>query len=289
MRTLHPYSRGTLAAICIIGVVFACAAILFLPDADSESMRDALGVMAQILGVLLGAVLIVIGRFIEQRSGAELLLERWFQAYRELIEDKSHLLLEAWKGVAQEVQGGETDLDRPSFVGSALTYRQVLHKLATLVHAIGGREQREPVVHKLRFDFGHSNSSITHIRKAGYRAKQEPEYFFRLLYDVFRDPAVDTYVTELALEGLDKLRSDGITQALKQLTRSRKVLRSKTLALCVSVLAGTITAAVLAILGIADNTASNLTVAVTLLTVKGFVLSMILTLLLIEKMVLYAL
>lgn len=113
VRYTHPYTWATrvasleLVAILLLGLVF------LVPKPDAGSIQAGLTIIAEILGVALGAVLVVTVLLIEQRLQAEEHLRRVLPKYRRLIESSIDTVNAAREELVERVRGGKIQRANP--------------------------------------------------------------------------------------------------------------------------------------------------------------------------------
>lgn len=103
-----------LVAILLFGLVF------LVPKADAGSIQAGLTIIAEILGVALGAVLVVTVLLIEQRQQAEEHLRRVLPKYRRLIQSSIDTVNAAREELVEHARGGKIQrANRHSWAQSA--------------------------------------------------------------------------------------------------------------------------------------------------------------------------
>jgi hypothetical protein len=137
IRYGHPYKKAMYVASLGMAAILLFTLRFLLPRADAASVQGGLTIIAEILGVLLGAVLIVVGLLVEQRLQAEEHLRGILQNYRSLIQSKRGSLESGRRQLVERVKEGKIQLDEPVFVGpsgtpSSTTFRDIIGALSSL-------------------------------------------------------------------------------------------------------------------------------------------------------------
>jgi hypothetical protein len=290
VHSIHSYRRATFVTAFLTIIVFGLGLTYLLPNADSASVQAGLTVIAEILGVLLGAVLVVVVLLIEQGHQAEELLRRAFPKYRRLIDSHSEQIDLGRQQLIEEVKSGQIQFDDPAFLGPSgipapAKYRDVIANLSALALAVNGA-MLDTVEQELD-DLGYSEDEKSHILYGmGITADYNPVDFLRLADDALDLRYVSPYeVSDLAIKVFEGYSHDGINKALSQFTRSQSVLRSIFLAATIAILTLTTVGATLTLFGITDETVIvPFYIRIVAFIVMGFVISVLLALFLIEKM-----
>ena len=306
VRFGHPY-RKAIYVIAFLSIVFFVFGLGFLlPRADSISLRSGLTIIAEILGVLLGAVLVVVGLLIEQGHRAEELLRAAFQKYYHIIDSHFEEVDGGRQQLIKLVKNGQVQLYEPAAVdpsGNPLPtngnqyptkFRDVIGSLSALTVAMDA-SLMDQVEHDLD-TLGYSEEDKDYIIYGkGILADHRPEDFLQLVYDSLNlsciVPWCSNNVSDFACEVFEGYSREKVRETLSRLKRSRNVLKSKTLAAGIAVITLTIVGAILSLFGITDKTvvapiytSSVLTLVIIILIIMGFILSVLLALFLIEKM-----
>jgi len=139
----HPYRKTAYITAFMLVVVFIASVLFLLPYADYTSVQAGLTIIAEILGVLLGTVLIVIGLLIDQDHRARELLRRAFPMTHKFLHSKLNLIQGEWGHLIEQVIDGQIQLDEPAYVGPSgaplpVSYRDHLGNLSALIIALDG-------------------------------------------------------------------------------------------------------------------------------------------------------
>jgi cytochrome c biogenesis protein CcdA len=297
IRYGHPYKKTTYVAMFGIALILVFALIFLLPNADANSVQAGLTIIAEILGVLLGVVLVVVGLLVEQRFQAEEHLRGILQKYRSLIQSQLGAVNSGRQQFITQAREGKIQLSEPIFVGpsgtpSSTTFRDIIGALSTLssiYSAMLAKHEFERVEEDLK-DLGYSEDEAIHILYVrASTADTDAEEFLRLVDEALDFTCIPAYcdnqVSDLALQIYQQYERDGVSTALRRLDRTRRFLKSRVFVAGLIVPTLTTVLAVLTIFGITDTTVylsayGSIVVAIMI----GFVLSVVLTLLLVEKM-----
>ena len=294
------YRRAIYITVAGIIGIFIFALVFLLPKADPAAVRTSLSITAQILGVLLGAVLVVVWLLIEKSQRSEELLRRAFRKYRRLIDNRFKAVLLGLQELIRQAKDGAIRLNEPIFLDRSgnpanSNYGDVISSLYALAVIMRG-----PVFDDIEKDLdelGYSEKERDEILyRKGFMLDDQTTGFLRLIEDALDlnciAPQCSNEVSDVAVEVFDGYNRDGVCEAFLQLERSRKVLGSRILAVCVSVIALTAVGSVLSILGITNTTIAApmtssdlLTLASIVMVLSGFILSVVLALFLIEKII----
>jgi hypothetical protein len=118
-RFEHPCTKAASLTAFMAVVLWALALIFLLPHADHTSIQAGLTIIAEILGVLLGAILVVVGFLTEQGRQAEDLLVSASQKYRALLEEHLEEINAERQGLVKSVKAGRFNSMIP--ISSCLT------------------------------------------------------------------------------------------------------------------------------------------------------------------------
>ena len=294
VRHGHAYKKAIYVAAFVTIVILGLGLAFLLPNADSTSVQAGLTIIAELLGVLLGGVLVVVVLLVERVQQAEELLRGAYQKYRRLIESSLEQVDAGRQQLIEQVKSGEIQLNdplfiRPSGIPSKTKFRDVIGNLFALTVAMRLHlfEECEDELDALGYSKDEKDEFIIH--KGLVADYHPPAYFLELIKDAFdlscMAPYCSSKVSHLASEIYEGYIQDGVDKALSQLHRSQNVLRSKTLAAAITLLTLTTIGAVMTLFGITDKTVTMPVYTwVIVLVMTGFMLSVLLTLLLIEKM-----
>ena len=294
MRSARPHW----AVYCVVGIALAGAVLLgigyYLPRANAGSIRDALTVIAETLGVILGAVLVVAGVLFEQSLQAEALVRRVQPEYRSLVELKRGMLDDARRALVEHANKGSFRLEEPIFVGpsgvpSRVTFRDSIEALSALVYIFSYGVATEMIEEDLEA-LGYSPEEVADsLYLSSSNALRDAEAFLRLVEEALEVASTSVWCTDEASDfGLfvwQKYGRDGVSGALARLQRSRAVLGSRLLGGAVLLPAITLVWAIVTILGApGEGAASSLSIWSTATIVSAFVASLGLGVLLIRRM-----
>lgn len=292
LRYGHPYRKAAYFAGFALLLIFGIGCVLSLPHADSASAQAGLTIIAQILGVLLGAVLVIVVLLVEQGQRSEELLRGAYLTYRRTIESNLLSVDKARQQLVHLIEKGEIKLDDPIVVGPdgvplRRKYRDVIGSLIALKITL--RKDTLEENEKLLADLGFTEDQQgQYLYGKGILADYDPARFLSLVSDALDlnclSPCCTNDVSDLAAEVFREYSRDGIDQALSQFETSRQFLRSKSLSAGITVIAATMAAAVISLFGTTTKTVVYPEVLwVLALIITGFVLSILFTLLLIDK------
>lgn len=291
LRHMSLYDKATYISACCLVLVFLFGLAFLLPNADSSSTRAGLTIIAEILGVLLGAALVVAGLLIEQSGQAEQLLRTVFPKYRGLIQQRARTVGRARAELCARIGEGKIQLDDPLWVGwtgkpSSTSFRDVVSAASTLVYTLRGLsavgESGYPE-EDLRL-LGYSQDEIGKVLYAdSQRADTDAESFLRTVLTALDVscivPNCSNEAGDFAMQVFADSERDGVGQALRRLDRSRRLLGGKAFAVGVILPTITMASAVLTVFGITNRTlACPVYRWVVVFIVVGFGFSILLTL-----------
>ncbi len=287
------YNKGIYLSIIILIIIAIFGTINSLKHADTTSIQAGLTIIAEILGVLLGAVLIIVVLLIEQRQRAEEHLRGAYPKYRCKIRDNIAIVEKAYKQLIILVRNKKIQLDEPIFVGpsgipSQKKYRNIVGSLAGLIIAINSEtsEQQEKDLADLGFTEEEQNE---YLYGKGALSNYDPADFLKLIDDALDSscliPCCSDDVGDFAADIFQECSNDGVSQAISHFERSRKVLKSKSLAACMTLILASIALAVVMLFGVTQQTlTATSTILLVIVVIIGFFISILLTLLLTQKM-----
>jgi hypothetical protein len=273
----------------LVTATLVLSLVFLLPRADKESIQAGLTVIAETLGVLLGLVFVVVVLLIEQGRQAEDTLIAVSPKYRDWALKSCDEIDSERRALIASVKGGEVRLDELQSQYDPTTTQEIICNLSNLIVALCPEKFQE--VWKDLWDLGCAEEASEWGKIANPLGDvMRPGEFLRFLRSTLnqmddsslRSDAMRTLVLHLNAEYI----RDGIPTAWRRFGKLRSVLGSRIFVASVSVLTLTTVLAVMTIFGITDQTTVYepvygwLVVAV----ISGFVLSVILTLRLVDRM-----
>jgi hypothetical protein len=292
IRYGHTHQKALYVTAFAVLVIFVLGLVFLLPHADHTSVQAGLTIVAEILGVLLGALLLVVERLVDQGQQAAQLLRTAYKEYYDLVKAHLEEIDTACNRLIDLAKGGKIKLDAPTFVGphsvpSKTKYRDVIGNLIALANAMDslGYDEAETTLDDLGFD----QSQRDHILFGrGLSAVYDRAEFLKIVEDALDYMVLSEWcsheISDLAIEILRKYMQGGVDRALSHLERSRSVLRSRSLAAGLFVLTSTILGSVMTLFGATDSTVGTpVYMWIVALITTGFLLSILVTLLLVDK------
>jgi hypothetical protein len=289
VRVGYPYQKARYVAAFLVFVAFALSLAFLLPNADYASVQTGLVAIAEILGVLLGVVLVAIVLMVEQGRQAEDVLTTPSQTYRELVAQHIEDIDNARRALIASARRGVIQLDQPQGRFDLATNREVIGSLSSLI-VVYRPEMFSEVLEALT-NLGYTEEEkdaiFSDIARLG--TGRFPGAFLtflsRALNRRFLPLLPDRVVRELVSRVDAGYLRDGVPTALRRLETSKRVLRSKTLALTVVVPALITALDVMVLFGITEDTVCvPLYRWLIILIMAGFAASLVLVLFLINKM-----
>lgn len=289
LRYATAYQKAMAIVVPVALAIVVLAAVLLREHMSPESMRSGLGVIAEVSGAVLGALLVVIALLVEQRLNARQHLRRLFRKYRPMVSRHSESIDHVRRQIVADVEAQKVMLDDPAWethhgLPSDITYRDVITWLSALCLALDDslEGEVEGVLDALGYDED-EKASILYVDS--HVVTYDAEEFFELVAGAldarFFCDYSDQSGLEFCLELFEEQGRDGIDGALDRLKRSKAVLGGKLLALNAALLMLTIVGSASTIISV-SNGSTSLTVSawVTMLLVTCFCLSVVSALLL---------
>jgi len=286
-----------LPALAGMAAVLAFSLACLLPRADATSVQAGLTVIAEILGVLLGAMLLVAVVLMEQQAQAEELLRVAQHKYRALINNELHWVIVAQRELTDEIKKGNLQLKQPVYTGpsgipSRLTFKDAFEALTTLICLFPGRlgSHGQAALENQLTSLGYSRDDVIQVMYVRTSpAITEAESFLRLVDDALNMACIPVWASDrpvsLAAKVFQEYGREGVDDAFRRLDRSRAVLSSKIFAASLLLPILTTTLSVLSVFGITDRTVYVSPYgSVVVLVVVGFVASVAAALLVVERM-----
>ena len=286
IKDSHPY----LKAIFIVGLFLLAYLIYFaikvLPVVDATSIQSGLTLVAELLGVMLGALLVVIVLLIDQLHQAESILESSHPAYHSVFKQHQRIIISTRNRFLKLVESGEVALDDKTSKETSMTFRDVISSLTSLVFYFEANSaEMEEQLKKIGF----SSEEISGIWVNGSAAILEPYVFFRTLKNALNIYAIHDWCSKsmfkFMIDLVQGLFRDGIIRALSRYEISRGFLRSWSLAFALAITTFTLFISIFTIFGVTVNTYESLGVLIPLcVSIVGFLTSVILSSFTIQKM-----
>lgn len=296
LKEFMRYGQIHQKAICLAAlvglVIFLFGLTYSLPIADHTSAQAGLSLVAGVLGVLLGAVLLVVERLIDQSQQAKSLLRAAYHKYYDLIEDHIEEIDVAREDLINLSDTNQIALDAPVYkepegISVKTTYCDVVSNMLVLSFVMDtvGLEEFEEILNKM--GLGKKDKDRLLFGR-GVSGQYDRAKFLRVVEDALYYPAIAQWCSEkladLSQKILEGYLQEGVSEALEQLERSRNVLRSRSLGIAIFLLASTMTAAVMALFGTTESTIVSPTHTwLIIIIVTSFFLCLLITLILVEK------
>lgn len=297
LRELFRYAQAYKIAVYMTSfltlVIYVLGMFFLIPNADSTSIQSGLTIITGILGVLLGAIIVILIFSLEQGQQGEELLRNLYYKYRKIIESNFEHVNAGYRQLFKLVRKDEIKLNDPIFIGpsgipSKTRYCDVIGSLSGLTVFI-----RPTLLDELEKDLnnlGFSRDKInSYLYGKGALADLDTFYLFELI-EVGLDlsclaPWCSNEVSDLALDIFHKFSNDGVDKALFRLKRTRKILNGKILFIALTIITLTIISSVLIIFSITPITAIKPIYSWLInITITCFILSVLLTLFFVKNL-----
>jgi len=284
----------------IILFVFYFFMVIY-PLSSAESIQAGMTLLAEILGVILGAVLVIVVLFIDQFRQSQGLLETASSEYRHLVITNLPLIKKARKQLIREIpkaqkifEGQDPRIQSINFV----SYRKCALALSALslgfhaedyeviiddVEHVNQIEKSLDQIDKSLDEYWDIDSVSIDLPVNSYR-------FFQTLSDATDYVELDNWgVSKDAYEFAENISSElwirGIRPALSRYKSSQEFLNSWLLASTIIMSATTLFISIFAIFGVASTSYRLLSVAIPVyISIFGFLISSFLLLLLVGRM-----
>ena len=289
----HPYKKGMILAAFILLIIASVGITYSLRRADAGSIQAGLTIVAEILGVLLGAVLVIVVLLIEQGQRAEEQLRSSYPKYRRKIETNIATIEKASKQLIKLIKQGKIRLDGHIILPND-TYLDTKYGdvVGSLIGLLVSAKKPTPFEYyeKILADLGLNEDEQSEILYGkGAVADYDPGDFLKLVEDALDlnclVPLCGDDVSDLAVEIFEEFGHEGVSQAISHFERSRKVLRSKLLVACIAFIVASTALSVVTLFGMTEQALTETgTILVVSAALIGFFISIFLTLLLTQKM-----
>jgi hypothetical protein len=289
IRHSHVYTKAAYIAAIVVTIIFGLGITLLFPHADANSIQAGLAIIAEILGVLLGVVLVIVGLLVQQEQQSEALLRDAYPKYYKLIKSHLRQVNSGRQRLINFVRAKQIKLSDPILPPLATTYSDVLGCFVSLSIIFGLTDTDESK--KTLEQLGFKKKDIDNVLFGqGVLGNYDPPLFLTLVKGAFNivvllgsEDVED--VSDLSSNLLVDYSRDGIDKALERLEMSRKFLKSKYLAFSIALLATTTIGAVVALFGTTEKTVTDPVLSgVVIAVIVGFYLSILLTLFLVKKL-----
>jgi tyrosine-protein phosphatase YwqE len=288
----HPYTKGMTFSALILFIIGLVGIICLMKRADATSIQAGLTIVAEILGVLLGTVLIIVVLLIEQGQRAEELLRGSYPKYRRKIETNITTIEKAFKQLIKLIKNQTIQLDEhiilPNDIYLDTKYRDVVGNIIGLIISI--RKKPFEYYEKILADLGFIEDEQNEILYGkGALADIDPTHFLKLVEDALDVNCLVQWcsndVGDLASDFFEEFSHEGVNQAISHFERSRTVLRSKSLVACMVLIMASMALAVVTLFGMTEQALAetNIILLVSAILI-GFFISVVLTMLLTQKM-----
>ncbi len=279
--------------------VFACSIMYILglfyvfPGLDAASVRVGLSVIVGILGVLLGAILLVVERQIDHGQEGMHICKSSYPKYKELIEQHIDEIDKEGKRLIKLVKEKEINIDTPAFGGlkgispSKTKYRDIIGNLIVLSFILK-RLDINGIEASLK-DIGLSDKEVDEFEFGkGVIGAYNSAKFLKIVDDALYYP----FISEWSNEKLEKLSSkilsdynhEGIDKALEKVEGSKSIMGSKLLGFGIFMLSSTTFGSIILLFSTTKNTVSTpIYYWLVICLFTCFFVSILVTLVLLEK------
>jgi hypothetical protein len=278
IRYRHPFEKAAFISLAIIVVLSIFAITSVFPYANSVSIHAGLTVIAEILGVLIGVLLIVIVLMIEQFRQADTILKNAMPKYFELMTAKSQIINLCREEMIEWVTQKEiSDID-PEKDENII---RALSNMSTLSIAIDAKN--EAIIWNDLLKIGFPEGEIKYIvRNRRLSVTNDAYEFLNLLKIIFNSInaliMTNGKTEEIRNEVLSGFSKEGIFDVLDRFRLSESFLRSPSLAISFSFTTIILVIAIFTIFGVSDIAINEGIIMILVnLIVVGFLLSLILT------------
>ena len=276
----HPFLRIAIFAFPILLIFSVFFFWQLLPLASATSIQAGLTLIAEILGVLLGAVLVVIGLLIDQFRQAETILSTTYPYYRQQAEKDINLIVEARQQIVKGLLDNKFILEEKELSEKNEIVKKCISALSSLTIALEA-EDRDTVWKELE-QLGHSEGEVVETTWfESILAAVTPFRFFRLLEDGLNPDGINEWcsaeIMDYSEEIVTRMMREGIFTALHRHNSARDFLRSQILSITIIVITMALFITIFTIFGVSEATFHNRVVTVPIyFSLFGFLLSMIL-------------
>jgi len=292
IRYGSPFKKALAILIPLSIIAFILSLHFIIPNMDKDSIQAGLTIVAEIQGVMLGVVLVILGVLVEQGKSSEEILRQFYPKYRHLMEDKIQLLHDGLNEFRKSIDDKDIELHDSIYIpkkGHELDtkYKDVLGYLIALLFAL---EPYNFEKYQLEFgSFGYSEKEKDrYLFGKGVTAAVDPVDFFEVVVEA-TTPIVHWFNKELngfCSDLFTQLMNEGILKALGNQQKSEKLIRSKVLTITISCLVIFTGLPVLIIFGVVDAVIPILSFRIVIASIQaGFVTSVIMTLILLGNLV----
>lgn len=227
--------------------LYVLAAAVLIPSADAPSTRSGLTITAQMLGVLIGASLVIASVLQSGRQNANALVRHHFSKYRMLLDENKELIKDTLSDFLQKSQDGIWTFGP----GLSMDCRRVISNLATLAFELRviGRNEWTDITHKFPSEYWQKQLTIeTHF---------DSVEFMQLVHDTMIQLEYDTSslspISRFAHETNERMYDDGLRYALVYSEDVTDLLKSRLLATHLAILLLTEIATIITIFGLPDS------------------------------------
>lgn len=290
----HPFKKGMTFVAFILLIIASVGTTYSLKRADAASIQAGLTIVAEILGVLLGAVLVIVVLLIEQGQRAEEQLRALYPKYRRNIETNIATIEKASRQLIKLIKQQKIRFDGhiilPNETYLDTKYGDVVGSLIGLIISVSKKPNLLEHYEKVLVDLSLNEEEQSEILyDKGALASYDPADFLKVVEDGLDlnclVPLCSDDVADLAVEIFEEFSHEGVSQALSNFERSRKVLGSTILIVCMAFIIASIALSVVTLFGMTEQAlAESGTILVVSCTLIGFFISIFLTLLLIQRM-----
>jgi len=280
IRYGHPFLRIVLFASPILLTFTIFFFVWLFPLASASSIHVGLTLIAEILGVLLGSILVIIGFLIDQIHQSETLLSTFFPFYRQQIEKEVDYIINARHQIIQGLLKDKVILNERKLSEKNGIIKKSISALSALSIAMEA-EDRDVIWNELD-EIGYSEGDI--IETTWFESTLTtltPYRFFNLLIDGLNPDIVNercsNELIQYTEESETKMMRDGIVSAFHRYKFARAFLKSWILSVTIVFITMTLFIAIFTIFGVSETTFHNPIVLIPIyITLIGFLISIVL-------------
>ncbi|KPL03131.1 MAG: hypothetical protein AMJ90_04020 [candidate division Zixibacteria bacterium SM23_73_2] len=251
------YRVAIFFASIILVIIFILNNLFILPLSNTETAQTGFSIIAQILGVLLGALVVLIILLIDQKQQAEHHLISEYYSYRKRMQDNISIIKNSRDDILKHLEKGEIKLDDylgyPDGSLSKSKFKDIYINLTSLFYFL-----KTAISNKLEKEFKKlnipANDQDEILFGKALLSEYEPARFLKLFGDAldvnFLAPYCSNESSDFAIEIYQEFSQKGIFNSINKFEKSKNVLGSKMLSLDIFLIIITIVGSVFALFGL---------------------------------------
>jgi len=252
-----PYKIAILFAAIILILIYVICFFFILPFSDTSAIQIGYSIIAQILGVLLGALVVLIILLIDQKQQSEKHLISEYYYYKNKMLQNIELIENVKKELYRYLKSGNIKMEEhlvfPDREYSKKKFKDIYINLTSLLLFLKPEISDELIKEFKEFNISEDvQDEILYVK--GLLPEYESPIFFKLIEDGLDITFLSLYcsneISDFAIKFFQEFSQKGISDSIKIYESSNNTLKSKILAVDLFLIIVAISGSVFSIFGL---------------------------------------